>query len=135
MFLSAVRSKSKPASSATVSNSPLPSLSHPWSLALVTVWPARNGMSGAGVPWSNRTRIERSQSAGLAGGRIRWIETARGEFQHRDDLFARDVEPFHNLVDGRPGFQVLEDSGNRHASILEHPGAAQSARHALHSGA
>jgi hypothetical protein len=33
------------------------------------VWPARNRMSGAGVPWSNRTRIDRSHGLAFLTGR------------------------------------------------------------------
>src|SRR5689334_4442266 len=49
-FLSVVIRISKPASSAAFSNSPLTSRSQSASLAFVTEWPMRNGISGAGVP-------------------------------------------------------------------------------------
>ena len=67
MLLSGVTNSSKPAVSAALSNSPLTSLSRPVCFALVTAWPSRNGISGAGVPWSKSIRIDGGASRLRAG--------------------------------------------------------------------
>jgi len=55
-FLSVLTKTSKPACSAAARSSPLPMRDHPYSKAVSTSWPASSYRSGAGVPWSNRTR-------------------------------------------------------------------------------
>src|SRR5664279_1460137 len=116
MFLSVVIRTSNPASSAAFSNSPFTSWSHPASFAFVTVWPLRNGISGAGVPWSNRMRIDGHLSL-CRNGRLRWVETTGRKLQHGNNLFPRHVKPFHNFVYGGPGFEVFEHGGHRHTGI------------------
>src|ERR1035438_3956559 len=105
MFLSGVTNSSKPVASAAFSNSPLTSLSHPACLAFVTAWPSRNGISGAGVPWSKSIRIDHL-------GRVlhtRWrVQTSRREFQHCHHLFPRHVEPLHDFVNRGSGFEVFK---------------------------
>src|SRR5579872_2761641 len=102
MFLSAVRSRSKPTRSASASKSPLLSVSHPQSFAFMTVWPARNLAIPAGVTWSNRMRIHR----GLRSGNGDRVKAARGKFQYRLDLFARNIELFDYFLDAGPGLEV-----------------------------
>src|SRR5271157_2257346 len=79
-------------------------------------------------------RIDRRHRTAFRSEQIRRIETAGRKLQHRDDLFPCDVEPFHDLVDGSPGFKVLENGGNRHAGVLKHPCTAYLAGDALHGG-
>src|ERR1035441_3773072 len=133
MFLSVVSSTSNPAFSAAFSSSPLAGVSLPSSFAFVTVWPSRNGISGAGVPWSKRMRLDRLGGGGLH--RRGSVKAPCGEFQYSYHLVPRHIEPFHNLVNCGPGLQVLENSRNRHAGIFKHPRAATLARYALHGGA
>ena len=121
-----------PPASAAFSISPFISLSHPASFALVTAWPSRNAMSGAGVPWSKSMRIDRM--GWLLHGRWR-IQTSRCEFQHCDHLFPRHVEPIHDFVDSGPGFKVFKHNRNRHTGIPKQPCPAHFAGNALHGGA
>src|SRR5215472_16998857 len=131
MFLSAVRSTSKPALSAAASKSPLLSVSHPRSLAFVTMWSGKDRAMPFGVTWSKRMSIH----GRIGRGRDRRIEAASGERKHGVDLFPRDVELLNDLVYRGSGFKVVEHSGHGHAGILKHPCADQSARHAFHGGA
>src|SRR5579862_210218 len=63
------------------------------------------------------------------------IETAGGEFDHRLHLFpVQPIEPFHNVVDIGPGFQIFEDSGHRHPGTLQNPCPAHFARDAFDGG-
>lgn len=55
-FISVVTSTSKPRASATASSAPLFSVDQPCSYAVDTSCPGRRCRSGAGVPWSKRTR-------------------------------------------------------------------------------
>src|ERR1700734_1462254 len=101
MFLSIVSKISKPAASATSSNSPVVKLSHPRSIDSRTVWLVSDLLSGAGMPLSNRMSIDR-----VRGGGLLWtgrVKTPRSEFEHSRYLLARDVEPVHNLVDRGSG--------------------------------
>src|SRR5712692_7972369 len=122
MFLSAVRETSNPARSASASKSPLESVSHPRSLALVTVWPARNRAMPRGVTWSKRMSINRGVCGG--GGVPDRIKTAGGEFQYRVDLFPRDVELLDDFLYSGSSFEVFEDCGHGHAGTAKHPCAA-----------
>src|ERR1019366_7042749 len=63
---------------------------------------------------------QRHRTASRSKG-IRRIETAGRKLQHGDDLFPGDVEPLRDLVDGSPGFKVLENARNWHTGILKHP--------------
>ena len=67
--------------------------------------------------------------------RKRRVKTPRGEFKHRRYLFARDMEPVHDLVDRGPRLQVLEHDGNRRPSIAKYPGTAALTGDTLHSRA
>src|SRR5271165_5176170 len=119
MFLSAVRITSKPARSASASNSPLESLSHPRSLASVTVWSARREDSGSGVLRSKSTSI-----GGGRGDRLRnrlSIEAAGGKFQDLDYPLLLNVKPLRDLIDRGSGFEVFEHGGHRHPGVLKHP--------------
>src|SRR5690348_15152936 len=120
MLLSAVRSTSKPARSASVSKSPLPSVSHPLSLALVTVWPGRNLAMPRGVTWSKRTSIHR----GLCSGNGSRVKAAGGKFKYRVDLFSRDIELLDDFLYGGSGFEVFEHGGYGHPGIAKYPCAA-----------
>src|SRR5258708_38835720 len=131
MFLSAVRSTSKPARSASSSKSPLVSVSHPRSLAFMTVWPGRNRAMPLGVTWSKRMSIHR----GICIGGTDRIKAAGGKFKYRVDLFPRDVELFDDFLYGGSSFEVFEHGGHRHPGIAKHPCAAQSPRHAFDGGA
>src|ERR1035441_5270350 len=106
MFLSAVTNTSKPARSASANKSPLVRVSHPRSLALVTVWPVRNRAMPRGVTWSKRMSIRPRGFCSRQGGRSK---TASGKFQHRIDLFARHVELLDNFVYRRAGLDILKD--------------------------
>src|SRR5271165_3151230 len=130
MFLSAVRSTSKPASSASASKSPLESLSHPRSLAFVTEWPGRNRAMPLGVTWSKRMSIDGGMCS-KGGG---WIKAAGGKFKHRVDLFPRDVELLDDFFYCGSGFEVFEDGGHRHPGIAKHPRAAQPPWHTFNGG-
>src|SRR5271166_985314 len=130
MFLSAVRSTSKPASSASASKSPLESLSHPRSLAFVTEWPGRNRAMPLGVTWSKRMSIDGGMCS-KGGG---WIKAAGGKFKHRVDLFPRDVELLDDFFYGGPGFEVFEHGGHWHPGISKHPCATEPPRHAFNGG-
>src|ERR1035437_4199628 len=122
MFLSAVRSTSKPARSASANKSPLVSLSHPRSLAFVTVWPGRNRAMPRGVTWSKRMRIHGGVCSG-DGERGR-IKAAGGKFKYRINLFPRDVELLDDFLYGGSGFKVFEHGGDGHPGIAKHPCAA-----------
>src|SRR5271167_4916181 len=62
-------------------------------------------------------------SQGMAGGE--WgFETTCREVEHGNNLFPRHADPLHDFFDTCAGFEVLENSGNRHASVLKHPRAA-----------
>src|SRR5271165_700425 len=133
MFLSAVSSRSKPACSASSSNSPLESVSHPRSLASVTVWPVRWEDNGAGVLWSKSTSIGRGRGYRLDRNLLS-IEAAGGKFQNLDYLVPLDVKPLRNLIDGGSGLEVFEHGGHGHPGIAKHPCAAESPRHAFNGG-
>src|SRR6266852_1360607 len=120
MFLSAVRRTSKPARSASASKSPLVSVSHPRSLAFVTVWSGRNRAMPLGVTWSKRMSID----GGICSGDAGRIKAAGCKFQYCIDLFPRDVELFDDFLDGGSRFEVFEYGGNWHPGIAEHPRAA-----------
>ena len=69
----------------------------------------------------------------VAGG---LVEAANGEFDHGFNLApVKTSEPLHDVVNVRSGFQVLENSGNRHARSLKNPRAAHFSRDALHDRA
>src|SRR5229473_4000616 len=104
MFLSAVRSTSKPARSASASKSPLVSVSHPRSLAFLTVWFERNRGMPLGVTWSKRMSID----GGICTGDADRIKAAGGKFQYRVDLFPRDVELLDDFLYAGSGFEVFE---------------------------
>src|SRR5450631_4415121 len=106
MFLSAVRSTSNPTRSAAASKSPVVSVSHPRSLAFVTVWPGRKRAMPRGVTWSKRMSFHWGVCSGDRG-RDR-IETAGGKFKYRVNLFPRDVELVDNFLDAGSGFKVFE---------------------------
>src|ERR1700730_6955463 len=131
MFLSAVRSTSKPARSASASKSPLVSVSHPRSLALVTVWAGRNGAMPAGVTWSKRMSIH-AGTGSWGGDRVK---AAGGKFKHRADLFPRDVELLDDLLDGGSCFDLFEHGGQGSPRVPKHPCAAESPRNAFDGGA
>src|ERR1039458_5075277 len=116
MFLSVVSKSSKPSASAAAINSPLASRSHPRSMASTTMWPLRACRSGAGVP------LSKSMSIGHWGGRDgRRVQTPRREFDHGYNLFMRQVEPLHNLVDRGSHFQIVEDYGDGRPRVPEYP--------------
>src|SRR5580700_10713435 len=127
MFLSAVRSTSKPARCASSSKSPLESRSHPRSLAFVTVWPGRNLAMPAEVTWSKRT----SMLGGLCDGGGDRVKAARGKFKYCVDLFPGDVELLDDFLYGGSCLEVFEHGGHGHPGIAKHPCAAQSPRHAF----
>src|ERR1700739_4871833 len=79
-----------------------------------------------GVTWSKRMSIE-----GLAGQRGS-VEAAGGKLKHLVDLFARNVELLDDFVDRGAGFEVFEDSGDRHARVAKHPCTAQAIRNTFH---
>src|ERR1035441_845040 len=115
MFLSVVSKSSKPSASAAAINSPLASRSHPRSMASTTMWPLRACRSGAGVP------LSKSMGIGHWGGRDgRRVQTPRREFDHGYNLFMRQVEPLHNLVDRGSHFQIVEDYGDGRPRSEEH---------------
>src|ERR1700690_1772173 len=118
MFLSAVRSRSKPACSATASKSPFVSLSHPRSLALVTVCPTRCWAMPRGVLWSKRMRISH---ACRADRNRRGVKAAGRKFQHGLNLLPRHVVLFHDLLDARTVFEVFKNRGNRHTGVTKPP--------------
>jgi len=69
------------------------------------------------------------------GARVGWsrrVETSGREFEDGYDLLSREVMPFHDFVDRRAGFEVLEDKRNRHACVLEHPSTAYLSWYAFH---
>src|ERR1039457_2676131 len=131
MFLSVVSKTSKPAASAAASSSPLVSRSHPRSIASTTMWPLRASRSGAGVP------LSKSMSIGHGGGRRdgRRVKAPRRKFDHGYNLFTRQMEPLHNLVDRGAHFKIVKDDGNRGPRVPEDPGTAALAGDALHGGA
>jgi hypothetical protein len=64
------------------------------------------------------------------------IETTSGKLDYGFNLLAvQPIEPFHNVVDTRSGFKVLEYGGYRHSSSLENPCAADLAGNTLHGRA
>src|SRR5208282_4201010 len=132
MFLSAVRSKSKPSLSAAASKSPLLSRSQPRSLAVVTLWPSRNRAMPLGVTWSKRMSI---YEGALGAGRSRRFQASGGEFQHGVDLFPRDVKLLDDLIYSGSRFEVLKHCGHRHPRVTKNPCAAKSAGYALYGGA
>src|SRR5580693_46917 len=116
MFLSVVGNSSNPASSAAASNSPFPSLSQPCCPDGV-VFEIRTDRHRRSLIEKNPRRLWR-----VSG---RFIETAGGKLNNRLDLFAvQPVEPFHNVVDIGPRFQIFEDGGDRHPCTLQNPCAA-----------
>src|SRR5437763_16696308 len=130
MFLSAVTTTSIPARSAASSKSPLLSVSHPRSCAVITIWRERIRAMPRGVTWSNRMSIDRR-----TGGSRGWcVETPGGELKNRVDLLPRQVELLNDLVDAGTGFQVVEDGGHRHSGIAKHPCATQSIGHTFNGG-
>src|ERR1700693_2523068 len=131
MFLSAVRSTSKPARSASASKSPLVRVSQPRSFAFVTVWPPRDWAIPVGVTWSNRMSIHRRM---FSRDRDR-IKAAGGKFKDRVDLRPRNVELLDDFFDGGSGFKVFEHGGHGHPGIAKYPCAIQSPRHAFNCGA
>src|SRR6266700_2801834 len=105
MFLSAVRSTSKPARSASASKSPLLKVSHPRSFAFVTLWPGRNRAMPRGVTWSKRMSIHGGVCSGDGDGDR--IKAAGGKLKDRVDLFPRDIELLDDFLDGGSSFKVF----------------------------
>src|ERR1700733_8471014 len=126
MFLSVVRSTSKPSASAAASKSPFLSVSQPCCAAVRTSCPVRKERMGTGVAWSNRTRMwasyRKRRGENLGGERWRFVETAGGELNHGFHLLAVEaVVPFQDVVKIGPRFEILEDGGDRHARSFQHP--------------
>jgi hypothetical protein len=74
----------------------------------------------------------------LPDRRVNWlfIQTAYRKLDNRLDLVAvKSVKPFHDVVDIRPSFQILEDGRYRHPRALQNPSAAHLAGDALHDWA
>src|SRR5271157_4229963 len=63
------------------------------------------------------------------------IQAAGRKFEHAYNLFPCHVEPLHDFLDTCPGFEVLENGGNRHTGVPKNPRAADLAGDALHGGA
>jgi hypothetical protein len=63
------------------------------------------------------------------------VKTPRREFEHRDYLFMRYVEPVHNFLNGGTRFQVLKHGRNRHSGISKYPRATALAGDAFHGWA
>jgi hypothetical protein len=59
-------------------------------------------------------------------------QTASGELEDFDYLLPRNAEPLRYFVDSGSRFEILEHSGNRHASIAKYPRATQSSRDAFY---
>src|SRR5271165_2721188 len=129
MFLSVVSNRSNPAASAAAISSPLTSRSHPRSIASTTMWPSRAYRSGAGLPLSKSMGIDH-----LDRWDRRSVQAPRREFDHRDNLFTRQMEPIHNLADRGSHFQVVKDDGNRRPRVPEHPCSAAFPGNAFDSG-
>jgi hypothetical protein len=63
------------------------------------------------------------------------VKASRREFDHRDNLFMRQMEPFLNLGERGPHFQIVKYNGNRRPRVAEYPCAAASVRNAFNGGA
>jgi hypothetical protein len=62
------------------------------------------------------------------------MKALRCEVQHGFDFFFRYIEHFRDFVNGHTGFEIFEDSGDRHSRTLQNPRPADLARDAFHSG-
>jgi hypothetical protein len=65
----------------------------------------------------------------------RCVETPGREFDHGYNLFARQMEPLHNLVNGRANFQIVKDNRNRRPRVAEDPRSTALAGNTFHGGA
>jgi len=67
----------------------------------------------------------RTGHLGDSGGQV-WgfVEAAGDKFEDRDDLFAGYIEPLHDLLDGGPAGEVIEDDLDGLASSAKEPRAA-----------
>src|SRR5258707_3581368 len=64
-----------------------------------------------------------------------YIKAAGSKFEHRIDLFARDIELLHHLLHRHSVFQVFKDGGYRQARAPKNPGATYFAGNAFHGRA
>jgi hypothetical protein len=132
IFLSVVKSTSKPASSAALSNAPLDNLSQPRGIASTTTCPRSERAMLRGVPWSKRMSLGGHRCLRLNRG-PRFKALGR-EVQDRVDLFPGDGEFLHHFFHPQARFQIRKDRSDRHPRVLEHPRTANPARNALHGG-
>jgi hypothetical protein len=65
----------------------------------------------------------------------RGFQTARGKVQNLRDLFAGQVEPFHDVFYTGPRFEILENRSDRHPRAAEDPRPAYLSGYALDSRA
>jgi len=54
----------------------------------------------------------------------RSFQAARGEVQHRCDLFAGQIEPFDDALYAGSSLEILEDRSDRHTRATEDPRSA-----------
>jgi hypothetical protein len=62
------------------------------------------------------------------------VQASRRKLYHRNNLFTRQMEPLHNLVDRSSHYQIVEDNLNRRSRVAKYPSAAALAGDALHRG-
>jgi len=77
----------------------------------------------------------RIRPTGFTGWNRRSVEAAGGKFKNRLNLLPSDIVLLDDFLDARTHFEVFKNRSNRHPGVLENPGAAAAARHALHNGA
>ena len=65
----------------------------------------------------------------------RSFKTACSKIQDCCDLFPRQVEPFHNVLDAGSCFEIFEDRSDRHARATEDPSTAHLSGYAFDRGA
>ncbi len=66
----------------------------------------------------------------------RWgVKAAGRKFKHGFNLLPPHMKLLNDLVDIGPRLKILEDRGDRHPRVLQHPCAAEPVRHAFHGGA
>src|SRR5208283_2132030 len=79
-------------------------------------------------------RATRQQTCGrrtrqAALSRHRFDQTIFGHFQKRNNLLARDAwEALKEIINGLPGFKIIEPRLNRDAGTVENRGASQYVR-------
>src|SRR5260370_3188870 len=91
-----------------------------WNGGNLRLWANRNEGRG-------RAMVKKNEHLAWDGS----LKAARGKIEDCCDLFPRQVEPLHDLLNGGSCFEILEDDGDGHARAAEDPSTAYFSRYAF----